>query len=292
MRKRFLFFAFLLLFTTIADALPFDDVIPFVKVDASAANSYNINQTTNYAYQVEGEAVVQVSHSISPETNVTETYYFADSSMSPISTSFNCSWALFVNTCNFHIDSGSQTTDTNHSDIRLIPSETIIMTGLGTDPNGTIGFGITIKGLITKYTYAVVFIPELSAVPLTTLNGSATYPIDIVVESMSYADYAEYQDQNQNIASVNETFWDFWFTLSSILLTLFGYLKLIFYDNPILAIAFFEVLILGYALQSKDMIQWWQRFIEAHVKLYNFLMAVIEKIIGIITAIINALKPL
>jgi len=292
MRKGFILLITLIFLANVATASTFEDILQFIGLGTETITT-DLREVTTYGYQQADETIVRTSHSMDMGTIVSEKYYWADPEKDPIISTSECSWGWFLSTCELHLEYGNQSINKTNTDIQLIPLRKEIVTSIVSDLNGTAGIGIAIKRISTGYLDSTLYISELKTIPLTTLTGDATDPVDVKVETMTYADYAGYQSQVEQVVEggVIERFWNIWFTLSEILNTLFYYFKLIFYDNPILALGLIEVLILGKALAAKDVMGWWERFIKAHVNLYNFLMAVIDKIIGILAAIINALKP-
>lgn len=292
MRKGFLLLITLIFLANVAAASTFGNILQFIGLGTQTITT-DLSQVTTYGYQQADETIVRTSHSMDMGTIVSENYYWADPEKDPIMSTSSCSWGWFLSTCELHLEYGNQSINKTNTDIQLIPLRKEIVTSIISDLNGTAGIGIAIKRISTGYLGSTIFIPELKTIPLTTLTGDATDPVDVKVETMTYADYAGYQDLVELVVEggVIERFWNFWYTLSEILYTLFYYLKLIFYDNPVLALGLIEVLILGHAIGSKDVMGFWGRFIGAHVKLWNFLMDAIQKIIDILAKIIETIKP-
>jgi len=71
------------------------------------------------------------------------------------------------------------------------------------------------------------------------------------------------------------------------------YFNLIFIDNGLLTFALFEAFVLAYSVTtSRNIFAFYRRYINTHKALFEFLIWMIGKIVGIFTSIINALKPL
>lgn len=252
------------------------------------AKDYEYTNVSQYTFNQPGETIIEVVHTVPMGTIVLEKYYYGNNI---INTRFDCSWSYFTQTCNLNISSGEQSVDYVRQNAQLIPADTNIVTEVIINSTKIYGFGIFVQGFQPFFLtprdeflppHASIQIPELGYTQIQALSGTSSQPTDVTVRTVTYDQHIEYYNEVQESKSLIDMFWAFWNTTSSLATTLFYFFKLIFYDHPILTFALFETYALMYALDAKNMMQWWQRFVDVHIKLYNFISGIINKIIEVI----------
>ncbi len=288
-RNIIIILAVLVLLTGGAGASPFSEFLHIAGLGVET-QSTGFNGIVGYTYNQAGEAIVRVSHTITPGTGIIETYYFGSKT---INSRFDCSWAWLMDSCNLHLDSGNQSMNYTFTDVSLLPLDKTVIFTLLSDLNGTAGAGLGVKQISTSYIKSSIFIPELGNTSIYQLSGNSNKPIDLTVETLTYDQFNEYQTQVNDIASGNfvERLLSYYYTFSSIIGTLFYFFKLFFYDHPILTFAAIETYALMYAMEAKDMQKWIERFADVHFKAFEFALRIINFIVTIVTNVINALKP-
>ena len=140
-------------------------------------------------------------------------------------------------------------------------------------------------------------IEDLEFKPIYRLDINANSEVRVSVGVASYQAYQEGWETTKNatqpvpipyIGDITNIITGSYNLLSNI----FWYFKLIFIDNGLLTFALFESLLLAYsAISSRDIFTFYRRWINAHVKLIEFVISVISKLIEIFSNIIQALKP-
>ena len=139
-------------------------------------------------------------------------------------------------------------------------------------------------------------IPSLEYTPIYRLDINANGEVKVVVGVASYQAYKEgwevtkqggypeipYVTDLTNIITATYT----------LITGAFWYFKLIFVDNWLLTFALFESLLLAYsACTSRDIFQFYRRWIDAHIKLVEIMVGFVRVLVDIFSKVIQAIKP-
>lgn len=283
MRIALILFLILVAGTGVASA-DFNNTLGIYGLD-QGAQSISFKQVTGYTFSQEGETIAQVRHNIPYGTIVTERYYYGTQI---INTRMICSWSWFTATCSLHVDNGIKSADGNWSSINLgVLGSKDVVTSVLNDKDGNIGFGLgvgttPIPTLFNSYNVSI-YIPELGNTPIQGMDGQASSPIDITVQSVTYETYADYVDKMNRLspAEMEKNFKSGWQKMADLMDGITGFIYLIFIDHPILTFAFIEIFALMASMNAKDMVGWWRKYIDVHYKAYDFVIKNISWILGI-----------
>lgn len=255
----------------------------FNTVDITGVQSYNIGE--------EGQAIVNIEHTVSPGTSGQDIYYLSDGSA--IYSNYSCQWGYLFSSCNLGLSYLDRSLYVTRNDFQIIPKDKGVMTSILANYSGgnnTLGFGIGVKQISTYY--YVISMDELRYLPIKTVAGNASQDIDLKIGYMTYEDLGTYINQVDNVASggVIETFLSIWTVASTLISTLIYYFKLIFIDNPILAFIIAEIMILINALESRNMAAWWRNIINGHYALFEFLLRIVDIFIDVVSKVLSAFR--
>lgn len=130
--------------------------------------------------------------------------------------------------------------------------------------------------------------------------AGSVYPVTIylVTEERALFQMEAFQpgdswSYNEEYGSGNliDALWRIWGLMGSVF-TVLAILEYIFVEHFFEVLVLYEVILLSYsAAKSRDFVTFSKKFIKANTALFDFLILLVERLISIITNIINALKP-
>ncbi len=250
------------------------------------AISTNFRQVSSYSFTEPGSAIVQVWHSIPYGTIINEYY---DLGGYQINARFHCENTWFTTTCNYHLSGGGQSSDVNESWVKIgVLGFENIDTTIANDNNGTIWFAIAQHAFIDNYgmeNNARITFPALNSVPITSLRGTASAPIQLTVQTLVLDEYSTFVSSDRlNQSKVEANARDTIAGIQTLVMGIVGIITLVS-DHPILIFAYLEIFALMFSLNSKDMVQWWKNFIKIHSSIVEFIFNNAQAVIGALAVV-------
>lgn len=274
---RYLIMALLLIFlSSIPSAnAEFNDILAQGGLPRDAVN-HQLTQTNSYTFTEPDSAIVQVQHTAKFGIVVEETYYLQGGSV--ISSRYYCTNSFVQTNCNFYVSNGVVSSNVNYSYISLgLTGVTEVDTSIVHDVNGTIFFGVGERDFVriplgynSSSEYALITFDALQNAAITSMRGTASSQIDITIQTLTIEEYSNYVGGLISKSDRDEAGAKTIAEVQNIVMSIVDILKLLF-DNPILVVAYIETFILLFSLQSRNVAQWWKKFIGFHGSILDFI---------------------